>query len=512
MYYIRRYYPFIASALLLCIGVCLVFPYCQYYIDPDATAYLTIARRYADGGWFKAVNGYWSPWSCWLTAGFIRLGTTAIAGAILANTIGAVGILYVSQLFFIKYRTPHFAQAALQGALAIFLCYAVYYQNFDDLWECFFLLYALRIIVSHRFKYSPALWIGAGIAGACAYFAKAYAFPFFIISTAMLTFYINRAWHRKYIRNWLINYGVVLLMMCTLSLPWLFALHGKYGIWTTGTAGNLNMSWYLVGHPLWKLEFANILPPVYNDSPSYWEDPWYANGPLPMFWHSQALFARQLMKIVQNTWKFIVSSMQISVALLPVFLYVLRLLFKKIRRLHYKVFYPLLIVFLLFPLPFFLVNFEARYIWYMLPLSMILGIAIMQRNSLFNKKIFMLLFAGSYMLYPIHGIHKMWNEGREEYNLASHLKALGLKGSFVSNVSYGMPGDVELQRLAYFSGNRYFMASSDSVNEQVWSKAHIQYYFLSRHSNNTSLLSGRLDNKYPVLWKDENWKIYWLGN
>jgi len=72
----QKYYPFFAAALLLYVALLIIYPHYQYYIDPDGTAYLTISKRYAAGDIQRAINGYWSPWACWLTAGLIRCGYT----------------------------------------------------------------------------------------------------------------------------------------------------------------------------------------------------------------------------------------------------------------------------------------------------------------------------------------------------------------------------------------------------------------------------------------------------
>jgi hypothetical protein len=72
------------------------YPFNQYYIDPDATAYLTIAQRYAHGDLQRAINGYWSPWSIWLTAALIKTGIAAFKAAIMVNAIAAVGFLAVN--------------------------------------------------------------------------------------------------------------------------------------------------------------------------------------------------------------------------------------------------------------------------------------------------------------------------------------------------------------------------------------------------------------------------------
>jgi hypothetical protein len=508
---LHKYRPFFVAAALLCLVVSLLYPYLQYYVDPDATAYLTISKRYASGDYATAINGYWSPWSCWLTALFIKIGSSVMSGAIIANTLAGVGLLFVTQLFFLKYDIEQFAQWAMQLALVVFLSYAVYYQNFDDLWECFFLLYALRIIVSHRFTYTPILWVVAGVFGALAYFAKAYSFPYFIISTICIVFYITRAWKKEHFSRWLRICGVAIGIMLLLSSPWIYALHEKYGIWMTSTAGKLNMSWYLVGHPELNNMFKHIVPPVYPNAISYWEDPWFVNGATPHFWDSWELFVRQLMKIAHNGLKFILSSMQISLMFLWVCGYLLMLVFDKNMKRKYRMYYPLLIAFTLFPLPFFLINFEARYIWYMLPLSMLLGVVIIERNQNSPKK-WVLIFAISYIVFPVYGINKMWNDGKAAYELSQQLKQKDLNGRIASNVVFGMKEGVEMQRLVYFSGSQYsIMPEPTSTFQELLpelSKWGIEYYYYYPKYNQGWKIVDENDNPFPQVAEFKDVKIY----
>ncbi len=90
-------------ALLMCLVLFIIYPHYQYYVDPDSTAYLTISKRYATGDFHRAINGYWSPWSCWLTAGLIKPGLAAIPAGVIINSIGALGFLYISQSFFCSF-------------------------------------------------------------------------------------------------------------------------------------------------------------------------------------------------------------------------------------------------------------------------------------------------------------------------------------------------------------------------------------------------------------------------
>jgi hypothetical protein len=480
----QKYAPFLASAVLMGVLLLLVYPHYQYYIDPDGTAYLTIARRYAEGDLQKAVNGYWSPWGCWLTALSIKVGLAAIPASVVANSLGAVGFLFISQAMFTRCNVLREIQWMLNIALALFLCYAIFWQSFDDLWECFFLLCTVRLMMVKDYKYKPLLWVIGGVFGALAYFAKAYSFPFFILNTLVTTWVICNHDNRLWLRIAAISIGCMLLV----SLPWILALHHKYGIWTTSTAGPLNTSWYLVGHPYWKEGIDILLPPPYPDSPYYWEDPYFVNGATPHLWNSLSLLGLQVARIGYNALKFIVSMLQLSI-LLPVVLVVIILFFKLVWK-HSRIVVPTFpepahvagIAFLLFPLGFFLVNFEPRYIWFMIPPGMLLG-AVNIRNMRDETLRYVLafIFPITFVVYPMRCATKMFNEGKDEYNTAQQLKQLSIHGSFTTVTAPG-PETQRIERLAYFSGNTLYSIPKINVQPKdilrEMRRYHVNYYFV----------------------------------
>jgi hypothetical protein len=476
---------FFITALLLCAAIAVLYPYCQYYVDPDATAYLTISQRYAGGDWGRAINGYWSPWSCWLTGGLISLGLAAMPSAIVVNTIGALGFLYISFSLFRFFQLRGSVQAALGVSLIVFLAYAVFKQNFDDLWECFFLLAVLRVMLKDSFAQRPVLWVFIGFLGALAYFAKAYSFPFFILHTIVVSYIVFRKSQVE--RQWLKICIVSILTMVVCSSPWLYLLHEKYGVWTTGTAGKLNMSWYLVGHPYWKEGIQHLLPPPYMDAVYYWEDPWLVNGVTPQFWSSFKLFLLQMAKAAYNVLKFVNSANEISSFMLLVWLLSVAIVASdKVRYFFTAKGYVLAISFLLFPLGFILINFEARYIWYMLPLSMIVGalalqrILILSQNSRLLSNLIVWVFAASYIVWPLWDFRTILNVGKKEYQIAQALKAQGIRGPFTSRGSFAGGKVPAIARVAYFSGNAYYQIPgtvSDNDLLAEMKRYNIRYYF-----------------------------------
>jgi len=453
---LQPYYPSFASAALMWLILFLIYPHYQYYIDPDGTAYLTIARRYATGDLARATNGYWSPWACWLTAGLMRLGMQAIPASVVVNAMGATGFLLVSQSLFTRFGLLRHIQWLFSLTLALFLCYAVFWQSFDDLWECFFLLCSLRLMLQDNFKHKPLWWVLCGALGTLAYFAKAYSFPFFILNTIGCTWLLTRGNRLLWLRVSLTCISVMVL----LGMPWIIALHQKYGTWTTSTSGTLNMSWYLVGHPHWKQGIDLLIPPAYPDSPYYWEDPWLANGATPHFWDSWSLFGNEIVRSGYHIVLFVLATLQLSV-LFPLVLIVstLGLLLKNIKPLFSADEKIAACSFVLFPLGYVLVNFESRYLWYMVPLSMLFGAMIIQRDyfrARISGKALSYLFALSYLVVPAWGLGIMYDSGKQEYVLAGQLRAAHIEGSFTGNLSHRF-----MERLAYFSGNNYYFTLID---------------------------------------------------
>ena len=445
---VNKYTPAILGSILLCVVLAILYPHYRYYIDPDGVAYLTIAQRYASGDYITAINGYWSPWSCWLTTVLIKMGCEAIPSSVIVNAAGAIGFLLVSQSLFQKFGIEKVLQWVLNFTLVVFLSYAVYWQSFDDLWECFFLLLSLRILLSEKFQSNPFLWVAMGITGACAYFAKSYCFPFFILNTVCCTMLLTNGNLKQCMKISLTAIGTMLLC----SLPWLMLLHSKYGTWTTSTAGSLNLSWYLVGHPYWKEGIRFLIPPAYANSPDYWEDPYLANAATPHFWNSFHLLGLQMLRLVLNCYKLLVSMIQVSVFFPAILGFAFTKVLLKRARVNYPK--PVLILtfsFLLFPLGYLLVNFESRYIWYMLPLSMILWIHASSEKGFERFKNVTYIALLSFIIYPVYGLSLNFNEGTEEYQLAQKLKDAHIQGSFTSNRHPRYMG-----RLAYFSGNQYY--------------------------------------------------------
>lgn len=497
MSFLRKHSPLLAAAILLAVLVCLAFPCCRYYIDPDATAYLTIARRYAFNHGLHAVNGYWSPLSCWLTALGMQAGLYDVKAAVLANLAGAGGFLLVSYVLFRRFGLKPLAQWLFCMAMAVFLAYAVYYQLFADLWECFLLLAGLCLLLQPGFVRSPLLWVAYGLIGAVAYFAKAYAFSFFLLYTLVGVWLLVQGNRRQ----WFKIVAVSVLVLLVGASPWLWLLHEHYGQWMTGTAGTLNMSWYLTGHASYRPEYGCLLPPAYPGSVYHWEDPYLVAGDTPHFWTSGHYFLLQCARLIQNFFKMAGSMTALSLFFFPLWLAsLLVFLRRKIRSSFLPALQLLLLFFLLFPLPFLLINFEPRYLWSLLPPGMIAGYIALQQIKR-RQMLAMAVFTLSFIAWPLIDFHTVWNTGRQEFMQAQSLKAQGIKGSFTADTKTNK--DIQrVVRLAYFSGNSCYIGTgagcSGAALLQEIRRYGIRYYFIYGKEN--TVFRDEQGKAFPVVY------------
>ena len=158
---------------------------------------------------------------------------------------------------------------------------------------------------------------------------------------------------------------------------------------------------------------------------------------------------------------------------------------KKARAYFPSQLYIVCLSFLLFPVGLVFIKADPRYIWYMLPLSMLIGaIALRPLFALVNnKKISFLItafFVVSYICYPVFELSKMLNEGKSEYQIAQQLKQAHIEGSFTSNADYGLATQ-RVERLGYFSGMSYYnIPFKDISSKQLlreMRRYHVAYYF-----------------------------------
>lgn len=297
----RRQHTIVAVVpvfLLIGIGL-LLLPLFRYQINPDATSYITIAEKYADGNFQQAINGYWGPAISWLLAICIKLGAhdMLLTAKLLALATSGAILLLLNLLLARLNVAPRFRWFALIPAVFLLLDWSLPQAITPDL--LFAAAFCLLVLRSLYFLQEPtrvnAIWLG--VCSALLYAAKPVGFYFACVHFAVIALLLWRgtALHTKSTRDTAIKVLPAVAVFVALVSPWIAVLSLKYDRPTIATAASFNHA--LVGPAYFNYNanplVTQVLPPSNATAVSSWEDPSYYTLPdwspfdsLGAFWFS----------------------------------------------------------------------------------------------------------------------------------------------------------------------------------------------------------------------------------
>jgi hypothetical protein len=269
--------------VLLCTGFALVAAlfiatWYRYQLNPDATSYITIARKYADGNFRQAINGYWGPLLSWLLVPAIWLHIEPIIAAKLIAAAAGTGVLIVTYCFLRdrKVSMPIIA-ICCTGLAGLMLEWCTVEAITPDMLLC--LLIALFAVRLADFVQKPSRWHGMllGGIGALMYYAKGFGFFLFIVAVALVA-----AWQwwqtDKNLTRIIRRYMPMAITFIVLVLPFIALISLKYHKPTINNAGSYDHH----AHGYYGAKTADILPIISTAGPlqptndtaiNAWEDP-----------------------------------------------------------------------------------------------------------------------------------------------------------------------------------------------------------------------------------------------
>lgn len=480
-------FPVLTSLVVYVLLWLLMRPVLGFNLDSDCVAYLTIAEKVAAGDYLRGVNGLWSPLNSWILALFIRRGYHAWEAAKWLNFFFGFVIIIQSYFLFVRFRIQRSLLFYLEIALSIAMVYFVYFQMFGDLLQLIFVLFYLLILL--RNPIAPITWKKAillGIIMGCGFYAKAFSFFFLCLHFfAILAWYVygQKMVFRKAAMVYLVGIGTAILMM----LPWTFAMHQKYHEWSlNGHAGKLNMSWYINSGKSFKSDIKVLIPPSYDDSPSFWEDPYLSQSDLSSPFSSMKHFVKWTFRIVHTCMVAIFCFQEISFLACTIILFAFYFFFfkKKIADENDSNFSMQLVFLTICALPigYLMMHIETRYIWLNVILLMLIGGMLLQSNiSMFKNKIaqhsMYLVFAFSFALFPIFQFENLKFKNKDLFDMAEDLNAKNIHGKFTSNhVDAG-----RMWVVAYLTKSNYFTIentkySASALHDEM-KRYGVRYYF-----------------------------------
>lgn len=510
---------FILALIIYSLAGVFLLKYYQYQINPDAIAYISIAKKYLAGDFNNAVNGYWGPLFSWLLLPFLYLQLPPLLLVkIMSIIIGAftiTGVILLSYRFEINNNirtiTVFFIliPAVLSFALTIIT---------PDLLLLCLLAYYLNIIL--RSNYATRTYDGllCGIIGSFAYLSKSYALPFFLTHFIIFNaiYYIKGKSEDK--KNTLKTFIFGLLVLSVISGIWIYQISNKYGYITTGTAGKFNYA--LIGPDSKSYSTldgkTNVLREPTNDTAIYaFEDPCINQkittwSPVDSF----SSFIYQLKLIFKNIFNIILMMPTLLLAIIIGYTLLLGQPHNKVNY-HGITFHPLLTI-ILYSIGYTPFLIMERYLWIVYILLMLMGCCLM--SILFNsdyfsktkKYIILILFILSFTINPMDQLIHNTNAGKDAFVLAKELdEKYKIKGNIASNTNR----DKSLF-LSFHLNSRYFgyydnvdpkISDQELYNDLI--KHKIDYYLVWDGPNSGS---GLLNAKEITVETKPSLRIYSL--
>jgi hypothetical protein len=265
-------------ALFSMAALILICTWFKYQLNPDATAYISIAEKYAHGDFRHAINGYWGPMLSWLLVPSIWLDMPPIIAAKCVAVAASVGILITIYAALLQRKVGRIVIYTVTASLAAtMLIWTTVEAITPDL--LFTFLVTLLAVVLANFLAKPTRNLGLllGGIGAAMYFTKGFGFFLFIGTVGLIALYY---WLRvdKNFRVVMKRYLPVAAMFAILVVPFIAVISVKYHGPTINNAGSFNR--HIHGFygakttndpPL--INTAGPLKPTNDTAINIWEDP-----------------------------------------------------------------------------------------------------------------------------------------------------------------------------------------------------------------------------------------------
>lgn len=474
-------YRLLIALFVYTICFVLLYPLYRYIFDVDGIGYLMVMKRLAGGDYLNAINGFWSPLHSWLALPLYKAGMNEFAAFKTISGIAGAGILIVVTRLMKKIIIADYLKTAILLVCIPIIVSYVFYELAADILFCLLLLIYTDIITTNNFFEKPGKNILCGVVACVSYFAKTYAFPFFLVHFAVVQFLLYR--------NTTLNNGRILLFrnlllgfvtFFVIAMPWIYILYYKYHFITFGYSGQLNSIWLLYPYDIpgqVKLQAISPSPLI-----CHWEDPYsYPSNirPHPSFF-SLTVLIKQMRVFLTAFMNMLTCFKEISFISSALVLCLAVYVLKK-KNIAYTF---MLLVIVILPAGYLLLLIETRYIWTVTFLILITGAAIFAeglRLAALRKPLQVLcwcIFFGSFLIYPINQLKDTAGRQADDFYLAKELNNNKVKGKFVCN-KYNHMTDVSIY--AYLTGSTFYHLSRVPENNaelvSACRESAINYFF-----------------------------------
>ena len=226
-----------------------------YRMDSDPVAYLDLSDAIKDGNWHSAVNAYWFPFYPSLLAvgravfGF-RMQYELMAARLLDALLG-LAFVWAAVALAASARQLMLARGAsadsllpsrtltLWSAIVAWFLVSLDLANIKpDTLVSIFMVLSVAALFRALAEDSLVAYIAVGMCGGLAFWAKAFAFPFFLFWIFLVALV-----HLRKVRI-LGRLALALFVFALVAGPLLWQISSSQGRFTYGTSGSLNLAWF----------------------------------------------------------------------------------------------------------------------------------------------------------------------------------------------------------------------------------------------------------------------------
>ena len=466
-------WPIWTAAAIYVVLVALLHPFYRYHINPDATAYDSLAQKWASGDWTPAITGHWAPLLTWLLAIAHKLGLGLFAAITIIDAVASITLLAALDRVC---KELSLSDGRRFVALSLASVWVVAF-TFDDITPdtllCASLTWYLAICLKGDFLWSTrqACWLGlvAGIA----YLIKPYAIYFIALHLAIV---VAARLRRHPVRRviWMRSCATLAgVALCFVAL-WVGAMSFRYHRFTTGSIGSMSLR---LMSPRWPSNYVNnigLVEPPNKTAVSYWEDPEVDKLGLPSWSPLESVnsFRYYLRWVGGNAARLLLWFAVASLAAIPLLFLVVR----EWKRVGYPLAIGLLVLaIILYPAGYILLVVANRYFWPTAIWLIVLAAYIVPLRK--SSLIALLLVWISFLPYPLWCLSADLRQGTAEHAIGTAARRHGLNGT------------------------------AASINE--WHRSlYVSYYAGLQYCGTTAATSGpqvgqelkKLEIKYLIIW------------
>jgi len=494
-------------------GVSISFFYYER-LTGDATLYLSIAEKYVRGDFTNAINGYWGPLLSWLLIPFLYLNVTHVSAINALNLIFGILTITGVWIFSSRFEINERIRNLLLVPLVPILIFISLIEPMDFLLLCI-LVYYFIVVFSKDYPARLSSAVFSGVLGAFAYFSKPFGLPFFISHFVLINIchYMRNA-SKKQKSNVVRNALVGLVVFSLISGIWIGLISYKYGRFTFSNMGRGVFASLAPGSEHETLEkgdpifFQGFFEPPNDTAFVIYEDPSFAREKTWSPLESRSSFEHFITNLSKNVFegfRIYESYTRLSIAIVIAFILLIFAQPRNQRLSRSEIVYPLLTI-LLYTGGYVPFHFEARYLWIVNILLLLMGGKLL--NELFEheffkkdvlKNILMLFFLASFIMTPLKSSIEMSgnNINKEMYVLGTELSGrYDIRGNIASNRKkvHTSTHDSWHQtfRLAYWLKSRYYGQARENISDEELHnelRTHdIDYYFYWGDSSGVSEL------------------------